>query len=569
MKNSILALSILLLASSLQMQAQERTIERTYVSTDKDSYVAGDNIWCSAFCMNATTGKLSQLSSTLYVELVSAQGVAETMKIALVDGRGAGTMALSSTLPTGNYRMVAYTRQNTAEEDYDFGAFSKVISVYNTYTKERVKDGVEVVTSDEYAALLSAAEQPAAGNGAIGIEVPKHASTSSQAVIKLSSSISDAASLSISVRRHEELVGSNGLKMPEFISAIGKSGNVRFSGNAVPDYEGEVIRAHVEGNVDPVMLAGKFAFISVPGGDADVYSSDIDEKGNMTFYTSNIYGDRDLVCEVAELGDGQNCRIRLEQPFVELPAMQVPKLPVCESVSRTLTDKGVSMQIEKHFMSDTLFEMLPVRGNMLLGGPCASYILDDYTRFPLMEEDIVEFISHMRARKTSDGRRDLQIRLEDQMHEMRFVRDHSLMMVDGVPVFDHEKIYRYDPLLVQRIDIYTDVYYIGKKQYGGIANFVTYKHDMPGMTFGENVRIVDFKGVSWPLAYTCRGEVLSGDYPDYRNTIYWHPSVVVPAGGSIEIPVVTPFYGATFDVVVEGVSSNGVPIYETSSFVVE
>ena len=79
-----------LLLGALPLSAQERVVERTFLSTDKDVYVAGENVWYSAFCLDAGTLRYSPVSSVAYVELHSADGLAATSKVALVGGRGGG-----------------------------------------------------------------------------------------------------------------------------------------------------------------------------------------------------------------------------------------------------------------------------------------------------------------------------------------------------------------------------------------------------------------------------------------------------------------------------------------------
>lgn len=133
------------------------------------------------------------------------------------------------------------------------------------------------------------------------------------------------------------------------------------------------------------------------------------------------------------------------------------------------------------------------------------------------------------------------------------------MMVDGVPVFDHETIYRYDPLLVETVNIYPYTYFIGTRGYSGVVNFVTYKRNLPSVTFPDNVRIMEFQGASFPMAYTCAG--VSDEYPDYRNTLYWDPLVDLPVNGSRSFEVHLPAYDGHWRIVVEGLTASGRPVY--------
>ncbi len=87
------------------------TVERIYVSTDKECYIAGESVWISLFCFD--TGKdspvLSAMSSIAYIELQSSTGIVAKTKVAIISGRGSGRVELPTSTPTGNYRMIAYT----------------------------------------------------------------------------------------------------------------------------------------------------------------------------------------------------------------------------------------------------------------------------------------------------------------------------------------------------------------------------------------------------------------------------------------------------------------------------
>jgi hypothetical protein len=185
---------------------------------------------------------------------------------------------------------------------------------------------------------------------------------------------------------------------------------------------------------------------------------------------------------------------------------------------------------------------------------CTSYLLDDYTRFPVMEELFIEFIPELRVRRVN-GERQLQVRMSDQLNNYYFPSGEALVLLDGIPVLDHAKILAYDPLLVQRIDIYNNAFIMGIRGFSGVVNFVTYKGNLPSMQFADNVRIVDFQGCSLPLAYTCEG--VGADYPDYRQTLYWHPLLTLGPGESLSVECKTPAYSGRFEVVAEGLNAAG------------
>jgi hypothetical protein len=67
--------------------------------------------------------------------------------------------------------------------------------------------------------------------------------------------------------------------------------------------------------------------------------------------------------------------------------------------------------------------------------------------------------------------------------------------------------------------------------------------------------VVDFQGCSLPLAYTCEG--VDGEYPDYRQTLCWHPMLTLEPGESLTLECKTPAYSGRFEVVAEGLTEQG------------
>ena len=98
---------------------------------------------------------------------------------------------------------------------------------------------------------------------------------------------------------------------------------------------------------------------------------------------------------------------------------------------------------------------------------------------------------------------------------------------------------------------------------------MTYKRNLPSFTFDGSARIIDWQGVSYPMAYTLGDMPEDGRYPDYRQTIYWHPLQTVQPGEDLQIPCRLPDYKGRFRVVVEGLSADGQPLRAETSFEVE
>lgn len=552
---------LFLLLSGLCAHAQSGLSERVFLMTDRQVYLAGDRIWCSAFCFDAATGGLSDFSSIAYMELHSATTMVATGKVALMGGRGGADIMIPSNLPTGNYVLLAYTAQNCNEDGFDYMTGARTISIFNTASTERVSDGVEIVPASEYKPTA-----PASAAGSVTVTAPAVALQGSTAVVKVANAGKDA-SVSVSVRLEDGITAPATLGAGEFLASLkpGKS----FSQNRIPEFEGEIIRGRIAG-LNPAQadsLYAKSGFISAPGNKSDVYSSPIRKNAELTFFTNSIYGDKDLVCEIEGIDSEVPCHIELESPFVNASVGEIPVLQLTDGLRGRLEKRTVCSRIEKNFFGELIPDRLPVRENALFGQEAITYRLDDYTRFPTMEEIIVEFIQELRIRRNDDRRREIQVRLYDKHNSSHYSNGSSLIMIDGIPVFDCDRVLDYDPLLIETVSIYPYTYFVGFRSFEGIVNLETYKGNMPGVTFEPNVRIVDFKGCSYPMSYT--GTNTRDAYPDYRQTAYWHPLVDLPEGGELSLDVKLPEYPGTFVIDVEGFDSQGNPVVYQTSFEVK
>lgn len=520
--------------------ASARTLERVYAATDRAVYVAGDYVWCSVFCFDALNGGgLSDFSSIAYLELISPAGRVGTCKIALEGGRGAGRFRIPNDAPTGNYRLLSYTALNRNETGFDYLETSRVISVFNTLSTERV-DGC-VVVADQ-------APASAAGDlsGAVSAEL------GGDGMLRLVNNSDEAVSVAVAVGLTDNIPDPERDDIRRFAGRY--AGGVEcpaFTSERIPEYDGEVIRLRL-----PASCAGSTAFISSPGNASNVYSSQVAEDGTVTFFTSNIYGDMDMVFEVFSDSQDGSYAVEVDSPFAN-PAVgpnQVPALTVSPSYAEALLRRSVAMQIDDKFGVEVLTDFLPERPNLLYEKDLmVSYILDDYTRFATMRETIFEFVKELHIRK-SGGRNTISVDLKGGMGSSG-----PLMLIDGVPVSDHQRLIDYDPALVKRIDIYPYPVVTGSQIVGGIANFVTFRGDMPKMDFPRSATMLDFHGTSYPVALT--GRRIDDSYPDLRTTLLWQPLVSLGPGESAEFECPLPSGSSGVVISAEGLTASGSPVF--------
>lgn len=539
MKHIVWIISLLLSAAALA-----QPVERIYVSTDRSVYIAGDEIWCSLFSVTPS-GDLSSYSAVAYLELVSADGPAARAKVSLMDGRGAGQFRIPAGTPTGPYRLVAYTSQNTNEEGSGYLSGARQISVYNTSSTSRVREGVKVVEQ------LPSGVEPFNGNGLVQFSMRGKQGTGESLTLQLKNTAA-SASVSLSVYHRDALPEPRNASLQDFLAGVKAEGEVRFTGNRPAEYEGEIIRAHLTGKVE----MNAVSTLSSAGSPTDVYVGRMEEDGTVLFYTNNIYGNRELVCDAGS----PEAVVTLEDPFISPEAGPMePVLLSREMFSPLVSRKGGLVSSR----ADTLVQFMPRRQDILLeGNSHKRYHLDDYRRFPSVKEVLVEIIPELRL-KDSHGRKAIWMLKKDSNTKKQLLTDNIMVMLDGVVLGYLEPLINLDAMLLEDVDLYRDNFVLGGLAYNGLVNFVTKKNYVKAIEFPAQVRVVDFLGVSYPVAYL--GEVPSGN-SDYRQLLYWNPLLTLSSGEVVQVQLTAPAYAGNFLAVVEGLTEDGVPVYDTFAF---
>ena len=528
----ILFCAFLMLAAGFSAVAG--LVERTYVCTDRHSYVAGEDVFCSVFCFDGGSGSLSDFSSVAYVELISPEGSAVRVKMALQDGRGAGRLRLPSTLPTGNYRLIAYTALNRNEEDMDYFRGSRVISVYNTLSASRqesvVLDAAVERMGRPYGTAVEGKDRPYGVAAPAGLVMEQRGDS-----LFLRNSGTECLDFCLSLSISDALPDPEGPGLADFLKArSGDRATLRTDAElSIPEYEGEIVSIRV-----PAMYSGVTAVLSGPGLRNDIYSSTVDSTGLVSFYTGNIYGDRDLVFELNSRDVNDDFSLEVLSPFAspELDRDGVPELHLNGSVAEDLKRRSVAMQISRHFGIDEYMDSLQLRPDLLFkGGTMTVYEMDDYTRFPTMRETIVEYVREVQIRR-QDGEPVLKVVPGKSFESYSsMLGGNALVLVDGVPVSEHGRVLDLNPALLRRICIYPYDVSTGSCIYSGVVNFISFRGDMAGLQFPGRVRILDFHGVTFPVTVGAAEE--DSLSPDYRYTRIWQPLLHLEAGEELALPL--------------------------------
>ncbi|WP_332369296.1 hypothetical protein [Spirosoma telluris] len=106
--------------------------EKLFVHTDQNFYLIGENLWFKVYYVDGSFHKPLDLSKVAYLELLDNEqkSVLQT-KVSLASGGGNGSVFLPASLPSGTYRLRAYTNwMKNFSADY---FFEKRLTIVNPF----------------------------------------------------------------------------------------------------------------------------------------------------------------------------------------------------------------------------------------------------------------------------------------------------------------------------------------------------------------------------------------------------------------------------------------------------
>ena len=562
--------------------------ERVYVQTDKQLYLSGELVLMKVMTVDPALIPIV-FSKVAYVELVDDTLAQVQIKVALTDGIGEGRMQLPPELPTGTYRLIAYTQFMRNEGDDVF--FEKQIGVANTFLSETAaalrqqgeaalrQQGEDALRQQEDAALrqqgeaaLRQQEEAADGTSAylVGLQTDKtNYSTREHGELVIDGLPGNVHTLSVSIAG-KDLMSFDGTEQLT-VQKNKQAKPALLSGEYLPEYEGHIITAKIIDNqtgqtarCDNTLLTG----LSFPDRDLCFYTGQITETGDVRFFTSGITGTNDIATTV--YNSNASWRLDVVSPFVtHFAPIQMPLLIIDSAYCTQLLQRSVALQVT-HYFTDEPVEQINYSEPHFKITPTYSYLLDDYTRFTTMKEVFIEFITFARFRRR-DGKWELSASV--RKGDNSYYGLTPLVLFDGIPVSDHELIYNYDPLLVERIQTYNYQCNIGGHKLDGIIELNTYRRDVKDMNFDKSTQIITYEG---PQSFE---KIVFPDYttpenrrnrlPDSRHTLLWNPEVPTTGQSTIRVSFDTSDLTGEYQATVEGLTDDGAVVYATASFIVD
>jgi hypothetical protein len=325
----------------------------------------------------------------------------------------------------------------------------------------------------------------------------------------------------------------------------------------LPEYSGHIIVGQAT-NAAGVPTPDILGYLGVIGKRVQIYGANSDSTGRLLFNTKQLYGPGEIVIQTNTERDSTS-HIAITSPFSEqYTTNTLPAFHLGNHVQGLLEANSVDMQVQNIYSSAKLKQYYnpAVDSSAFYSNNFKLYKLDDFTRFTTMEEDLREYVAEITVAKQKN-----RFHINVLSKNGFLAEGDPLVLLDGIPIFNIDKVFTIDPLKIKKLDMINQVYYWGPIFADGLLSFTSYKGDMAATEINPHAVVLDYEGMQlerefYSPVYQTETQQKSR-LPDFRNVLYWSPDVNTNTSGKAGVSFYTSDKPGKYIVVMQGLTADG------------
>lgn len=374
------------------------------------------------------------------------------------------------------------------------------------------------------------------------------------------------ASDSISKIATDNLMLTHGWRRFLWSDVLGRQEQKKF----IPETRGHILQASVSDH-NGNSIGGVQTYLSALGKLIKFKAATSSADGTTVYEMNDFYGPQKVIIQNSQESSGLN-EIHIQNPFSkDYVSRLLPPTDFLSLNQNTLIQKSISMQVQDiYYPSDSNKNRYSgIDSSAFYGIADETYSLDSYTRFPVMEEVMREYVKGVFIRKRKDN---FQFILPDRVRNS-VLPDHPLVLLDGLLVFDVNKVMILDPLKIKKLEILNRQFHIGSMVTQGIVSFTSYTGDLAGFTLDPALHVTNYEGLQFSRQFY--SPIYSDEksrknhLPDQRNLLFWSPNVTLHGEAPEKLSFYTSDLPGLYRILLEGLSSQGLPASATFTFEVK
>jgi hypothetical protein len=326
----------------------------------------------------------------------------------------------------------------------------------------------------------------------------------------------------------------------------------------LPEYDSHIITGKVTDPKTNAAVKNETVLLTVPGRRIQLYNAQTDASGNFIINTKNFVGQNEIVVQ-PRLEQDTLLEIQILNPFSErFSSTKLPMATIKTDLYNSLSIHSLSMQVQNIYSGEKIKQQYTpqIDTTSAFNGVQKTYLLDNYTRFTTMEEVLREYVHEVIVSKPKD-----RFRFRILNDDYYMANNQPLVLFDGIPVYNFNKIIAADPLKVRKLEVIPHIYYKGASKEYGLVSFTTYKGDLGGVEIDPHALVMDYEGLQlkrtfFSPVYETQSQI-ADHLPDFRTLLYWSPNVTTDTNGKAAINFYTSDQTGKYIGVIQGISTTG------------
>ncbi|WP_405565994.1 hypothetical protein [Polaribacter sp. Asnod6-C07] len=493
--------------------------EKIFVHYNTTFLLSGEQLLYKVYCLNSKTEKLTTLSKVAYVELIDKDfKVHFKHKVLLNSGLGQGDFFIPTTLKSGNYKIIAYTKwmKNGGENNF----FQGDISILNPFA-----DNSQYLSKDKEIKNLETEKNNINDNSdIIKLSLNKQEFKNREKVIlQLDTDNNDIlnGNYSLSVRKVGEFNIPRKQTTNTYQSLYNSKTLSKENSSKIylPEFRGELISGKIIHKDSKEAISDVNISISIPGNDYIFKASKTDNSGTFYFNIDKTYNSLKAVLEIDDKNKEDYEIILDEDTAIDYKNIVFSNFSISEQVKKSIEKRSVFNQIENAYnikKQDSVKRY--INSDKFFGTNVYTYYLDDYTRFNTLKETLTEITGNIYYSKKG-SEYSIKILGVDFLYKNL----KPLILIDGIQILNHNDVIDFKTKQVNKIIVLQDNYVYGTKLYNGVVILETFKGDYSNLVSKSYQKNIDLFKPLVPKKYFKQNYDLGSQerIPDFRSQLFW------------------------------------------------
>jgi hypothetical protein len=298
-----------------------------------------------------------------------------------------------------------------------------------------------------------------------------------------------------------------------------------------------------------------------PGKEAAFQYAKTDNEGNFKF---NIHIDERLKDLIIMPNDvSKNHTLIIGSSFSDqYPKNESSTDSTIKPVPPQISKLSVNHQVQKIYGITAIGSPLnqvssPLKPTRFYGKPDIELVLADYISLPVMNEIFFELLPGVSLKKKKST---FEISITYHVEDDLFVTSPCLM-IDGIIIKDASMIANLDPEIVEKIDVINEKYLVGKYVFQGIVNVITKLGDFSCVSLPDYMIRLPYRVIDPVRSFVSpdysSAELMESRIPDYRNTLYWNPSIKPGKDGKARVEFWSSDNKSDYVINIQGITAEG------------